>query len=204
MKKFLLISCLAFAAVFQSAADNLLNTFLLRVASSCVTFEYSYKAEGGVSMTGSGNAKVQGDAFVLEGDGLEIWCDGSQRWSVDRSAKEVLIETLAEGHDFAGNPALLVSCLDEAFKEVSSGSEKFRGRSLRCVKLAPVAEAGISGLSLFFDGEGNLRGVVMTADDGTRTEFVISKMEFLYPKDLSLFTFDSSGLDGSWVITDLR
>ena len=55
-----------------------------------------------------GKVTVEGNAFSLTGLGLQVISDGTTRWTVDTSAKEVLIETV-ENDDIFTNPALLIS-----------------------------------------------------------------------------------------------
>ncbi|MCR5352461.1 MAG: hypothetical protein K6E35_08250 [Bacteroidales bacterium] len=44
----------------------------------------------------SGILLIQGECYCAKGNGMEIYCDGATRWSVDPASKEVYIET-AEG-----------------------------------------------------------------------------------------------------------
>ena len=44
----------------------------------------------------SGVLLIQGDCYRAVGNGMEIYCDGATRWSVDPESKEVYIEP-AEG-----------------------------------------------------------------------------------------------------------
>ena len=44
----------------------------------------------------SGVLRIQGDCYRAVGNGMEIYCDGATRWSVDPESKEVYIEP-AEG-----------------------------------------------------------------------------------------------------------
>ena len=41
----------------------------------------------------SGTLTVQGDCYRASGNGMEIYCDGATRWTVDPASKEVYIET---------------------------------------------------------------------------------------------------------------
>ena len=41
----------------------------------------------------SGTLLIQGDCYLAKGNGMEIYSDGSTRWTVDPASKEVYIET---------------------------------------------------------------------------------------------------------------
>lgn len=204
MKRLFLITCLALSAALPGAADPVLDAFVAKVAASSVSFDYTYKATLSVSLTGSGSATVQGRCFILKGDGLEVLCDSTTRWSLDFTAKEALVETIASDRDYAGNPALLVSCIKDAFTEAGASDGRFQGRSCHSVTLIPVEGAGVSLVTLHFDSKGSLLGAYIKASDGTQTEFSIKNMQFASRRPAGDFTFDTSGLDPSWVITDLR
>ena len=41
----------------------------------------------------SGTLLIQGDCYLAKGNGMEIYCDGTTRWTVDPESREVYIET---------------------------------------------------------------------------------------------------------------
>ena len=109
MRKLLTIILASLLPVFCAFAQDRIGV-LDRVPGHRVTFEYAYSliqdGTEGDTVT-SGQVTVQGNAFRLDGLGMEIWSDGTARWTVDRQAKEVLIEPV-EGSDPLTNPALFV------------------------------------------------------------------------------------------------
>ena len=204
MKPCWIITLLALLLRVPASADPVLDAFVAKVAASCVSFDYSYRTLGNVPLTGGGKAQVQGDAFHLTGNGLEVWCDGTTRWSADPDSRELVIETVGEGRDYAGNPALLISFLEEAFTVASSGEETFAGKRLHAVKLLPKVSAGLEEVQLFFSAKGALQGARVRMPDGTVTEFTLSAFSFGEPVPPDVFMYDPSGLDDSWVISDFR
>ena len=204
MKRTGLIFVALFLSLVQAWADPALKKFTERADSSLVAFSYRFTVPGKIPMKGSGTALVQGDAFFLEGNGVEVWCDGKERWTLDREGCEAVVEAVGAGGDFATDPALLVSSVDEGFSEVSSGAMAFQGKTLHGVVLSPKVDAGnVTRLVLYFQSE-RLCGLEVTVEDGTRTEFVLSDLRFSARGPLSRFRFDASTLDASWVLTDLR
>ena len=216
MKKTIIITALALV-VFglpSRAMSKTLKDFVDKVSSSLVSFEYSFSFQNPrykSKMTGSGDVKVLDNAFVMNGNGLEVWCDGSTRWTVDRMAEEALVEYVDDSADsYATNPALMISAVDSAFTEISSGVSKFQGKVADASVLSPKVKGkysmDISQLKLFFKtGTSILIGAEVKLNDGSVSEFTISALSFsdrLETKES--FRFDEKTLDDSYVVTDLR
>lgn len=217
MKKTAIIIAAAALALFSvpsGAKSKTLGSFIDKVSSSLVTFDYSFTMQTTKSktkMTGSGNVKVQGNAFFMEGNGMEVWCDGSTRWTIDRFAEEALVESVSESYDsYATNPALMITAVDDAFNEVSFGTSKFQGKAVDVSVLSPVHKGkysmDIAELKLFFkSGTSDLVGAEVKLNDGSVSEFSITGMTFsAQAEKKESFRFDEKTLDDSYVITDLR
>ena len=107
MKRLLLLACLLAPAVLS--AQNI--AVLDKVGDNRVRFDYTYSlSKDGAPMqkVTEGKVTVEGNAFSLTGLGLKVISDGSTRWTLDETAKEILIETV-EHDDIFTNPALLIS-----------------------------------------------------------------------------------------------
>ena len=67
------------------AKSKTLDTFVSKVSSSLwFRSDYSFTMPTKkAKMTGNGSVKVQGTSFIVDGNGLEIWCDGKTRWTID-------------------------------------------------------------------------------------------------------------------------
>ena len=217
MKKTAIIIAAAALALFSipsGAKSKTLGSFIDKVSSSLVTFDYSFTMQTTktkTKMTGSGNVKVQGNAFFMEGNGMEVWCDGSTRWTIDRFAEEALVESVSESYDsYATNPALMITAVDDAFNEVSFGTSKFQGKAVDASVLSPVHKGkysmDIAELKLFFkSGTSDLVGAEVKLNDGSVSEFSITGMTFsAQAEKKESFRFDEKTLDDSYVITDLR
>ena len=119
-----------FTALAQtvSAASTPAAAFAKSLQGRLASFDYSYSMSGSLPMNGSGSVRLQGDAFTMEGNGLDIRCDGKTRWTVDVVAEECYIENIeAQELDYEANPALLVGALDSAFNYKDSGTASFNG-----------------------------------------------------------------------------
>ena len=216
MRKNIIIAIAAIlaAAVPSGAKSKTLSSFIDKVSSSLVSFEYSFTmrtAKSSAKMTGAGDVRVQDNAFVMNGNGLEVWCDGRLRWTVDRLAEEALVELVDESADvYATNPALMITSVDAAFEEVSFCAGKFQGKSVDSSVLSPVNKGkhsmDINELKLYFkSGTTTLVGAEVKLNDGSVSEFIIKDFSFsdrLETKES--FRFDEKTLDDSYVVTDLR
>ncbi|MBQ1699053.1 MAG: outer membrane lipoprotein carrier protein LolA [Bacteroidales bacterium] len=188
-----------------------LDDFIRKANSSLVTFKYSFSTvSDGPSMTGEGDVKLSGSSFLVNGNGLEVWCDGKTRWTIDRSAREAMVESVDEAEDgISANPALLITSVDNAFNEVSFGASKFSGKTADASVLVPLSKGGssmdIARVTLFFKtGTSDLIGAEVTLNDGTLTRFSISGLKFSDKSKAPSFAFDGKSLGKDYVVTDLR
>lgn len=195
-----------------SAKSKTLDAFVGKVSTSLVSFDYSFTMPTKkAKMTGNGSVKVQGTSFIVDGNGLEIWCDGKTRWTIDRISEEALVESVVDSYDsYATNPALMIASIDDAFREDSFGSSKFEGKVVDASILSPTNKGkgsmDIARLKLFFkSGTTTLVGAEVTLNDGSVSQFTITDLKFEEPvKSKESFRFNEKTLDSSYVITDLR
>lgn len=201
---------LSLAASSREADSSPLHRLQERAASSEISFSYTYSASSGkVSMSGQGEVLLHGDAYRLEVDGLEVYCDGKDRWTLDRKAREVVVEPVAPGDaDLSANPALLLSRAADFFTLADTARCTVDGEQLLRMDLSPVDCPQFRAVSIYIasDGSDTVKKVSVTSADGTVTDFVLSDYRYYSPAvdDLSRFRADVSALDTSWVITDLR
>jgi len=197
-----------------SAQESVLQAFSGKVSASRVSFDYSWSMQAGrTKVEGKGCVVLQGAAFRMEGNGLDVRCDGKTLWTVDEEAGEAVIEALdPSGVDYSANPALLVSAVDKAFREVSSHRENFRGKNARVCVLEPVDEAASLGgtdivsLKLYFAPDKvELTGAAFTMEDGSVSVFQLDNMKFApVSDDMEPFRLDVKTLDKDYFVTDLR
>lgn len=148
-----------------------------KVQGHRVTFHYTYSLSrngGDFSPVTDGDVTLEGNAYILEGLGLEVISNGSTRWSVDRDARELVIETV-EKEDLFTNPALFVSSYKEYMEKIQ------------------VNASGTAYLDVTF-----------TLDTDTRARFLLADIVFKVPEGKSDFSLDEKSLPGDYVITDLR
>lgn len=185
--------------------QNIVSDFAASLKGHKASFDYSYAVKGDLPLSGKGKVALQGDAFTMTGNGLEIYCDGATRWTVDTAAEECYIESVSgETPDYEANPALLVGAVDKAFALKKTSSTTFKGKKVTAAYMEPKTKGtNFKSVTLFFAGK-SLEGASIVVNDGTVTEFVISGLTLTDAKAKSTYSFDTKKLSKSYIITDLR
>ena len=109
MKRVLSILFLLTLALGARAQGNI--PLLDKVEGHRVTFHYTYSlSQKGSSFTPvtDGDVTVEGNAYIMQGLGMEVISDGTTRWTLDRDAREALVENVVK-EDLFTNPALFIS-----------------------------------------------------------------------------------------------
>lgn len=179
--------------------------FTARLAASRASFDYEFVLDDGkVKMKGEGNVVVQGSSYMTKGNGLDIWCDGTSRWTADTAAKELVIEPLESEQTVITDPAMLVGNLAREFTWSDSGIPgTIDGKPSKVYRLEPKSDDGISKAVLYFDSDGK---TIIAADiflaEGSVMTFTISSFLFAEPGDPS--DFFPPVFSSDWIVTDLR
>ena len=211
--KFMAASVLLFmctAGISVSAAPFSIQRLEDRINSSEISFSYTYSVSGGkVSMTGQGSAVLQGDAYILDVDGMEVYCDGTARWTLDRKAEELVVESCdTYPASLSANPVLLLQSPTSFFDVSSQSAAVYSGMDAIKVELAPKQGTQLKAVTLYFRSgqheDGILIGASVRAADGTVTDFTISDFRYSAKGDASRFSFDAGSLGPEWIVTDLR
>ena len=184
---------------------SVLGQLCAEMADTAVVMDYSYTlTASGVKSLGEGLLTVQGKSYVMQGNGIKIYCSASTLWIVDASAKEILIDDVAQGEDaYLANPALLFTDLNAMF---SVGAPVRQG-SLITYSLVPKVKCGVSSGTIILDSSGTMpvfQSGAFVTDDGSKISIKIKSMTFVEKKPLTFYILDLSGFDSSWMITDLR
>ena len=182
------------------------SDFLALAESSRLSFDYTYSTGSGTAvMTGEGCVTVQGNAFLMKGDGLEVVCDGKSRWTVDRSAGEAIVETVSTGDDFTANPALFLSQGGKGFVLKEARPVKKGGKSLVAAVLESEVKSNVRRVVMYITHDLALDEAEVTVADGTVTRFKVDAFTAVpVSDDISAFVFDKGSLGPDTVITDLR
>lgn len=203
-------ACIIVLTASNAGDAAVFSRFVSALPDARAEFEYAYRlSSGNTEMSGSGSVIFQGDAFVMKGDGLEVYCDGTDRWTVDRNAREAVAELFdRDNMDIFSNPALMAVNADGFFTAVSESSVSSNGKDIVRTVLAPKSNTGRVS-SAFFDfsvGDGIPVpvGAHLTMEDGSVLDISISGFECMPAGDISFFSFDAGSLGEDFVVTDLR
>lgn len=109
MRRFLSILFLGALSLGVRAQEGI--PLLDKVEGHRVTFHYTYSLSqkgGDFAQVTDGDVTLEGNCYKLQGLGMEVISDGTTRWTLDREAKEALVEPV-EKEDLFTNPALFVA-----------------------------------------------------------------------------------------------
>lgn len=207
MKRYIyvIVLILLAAQVLKAQENTPLVRFYDNLLSSCVEFDMSYSIRmSGVKLDGKGVLELQGDSWILVGNGMEIRCDGKTLWTVDPESKEVVIDSLSDDitAGIITNPAVMLINLRELFslREVLTTKE---GKSL-IYTLYPKAESEVSFVNMeILKGDSSLKQLTFSLEDGTSAVVNISSTKSGKKKPAEYFS-RSVNYDSSWIVTDLR
>ena len=183
-----------------------LKQLCAKMTESSATLNYSYTLSvSGVKTVGDGVLYVQDQSYVMQGNGLKIYCNGSTVWLVDEAGKEVIIESVSqEANSYLSNPVLLLANIEAIFSVSAPTSS---GSSLT-YKLTPKCDCGIASGAITLSAAGGSSYVFSSGtfkmSDGGQLGVKIKSMTFSSKKPLTFYNLDLSTFDSSWMITDLR
>ena len=188
------------------AQDNsLLDRMCDNVTSSCVALEYTYTARvSGVDNKGSGTLISQDEKWTLDGNGVEMYCDGSAVWVVDPALKEVVIEPVEDEQqtEFLTNPARIFVGLKDSFK-VNVANPSSDGKSV-VFSLVPVKATEVEFLNVdVYTDSAMIRDMSFALKDGTLVKIEVNSMK-LTPKVSDKDFVPQTVFDSKWIVTDLR
>ena len=170
MKRLALILLLAATCSGAWAQGSSASALLKKIEGKRLSFDFSLTTADKVPVKHNGSAIIEGKCYIIRDNGMEVWCNGEVRWTVDNSAKEVYIEAPGEEEDMLISPEKLLGSVTKLIVGESSASGKYTG-------------------------EGPANGAT----------FVLTSLKTSTPAGNSTeFTFNTSSLGSSWVITDLR
>ncbi len=186
----------------QELSDDAVLRLTADLGQSHVSFDYTYVMKGGnVNLRGGGSLTVQGSCYFIEGDGLQIWCDGSSVWTMDMMDEEVVIESADAVGGFAANPLLTIAHCGELYVWDSDGREtSFGGVLCREFSLTPRAKVEFTDVKLYI-ADDKLVGTVMSVAKNT-ISFTVTDYKSA-PADPSA-VFVPEAFPDDCIITDLR
>ena len=92
MKKWFFI-LFALLPLTAAAQQYTLDTVAAHLGTDRISLQYACTIAEPAPVKLSGTLLIQGDCYQAKGNGMEIYCNGTTRWTVDPESKEVYIET---------------------------------------------------------------------------------------------------------------
>lgn len=180
----------------QTLLDQLNSAF----TSHCVEMDCKYSIQtGGIVSKGECKVLIQGTSYVMQGNGLEIFCDGKSVWVLDSAAMEAVIEPVTDdSYSYMINPALLFRDMDKVFT-VSASSASASGVKYQ---LKADDSCGIKNAVLHIASNAALRDAEFTLDDNDVIRITVLSQKSLPMKEQD--SFRPSPLSEDWVVTDFR
>src|SRR4028118_1989732 len=152
MKKFFTLLALASTIVFANAQSNPTKNdpdakkILDGVSAKFKTFKTTQasfthqieNAQGKVLSTKKGNVSMKANKYHVSMSGLEIFSDGRNSWSYDKSANEVTVN----GVDGSGNAMtpqkLFTNFYDKDFFYKLNGTKKIGAKTVHEIEMTPT------------------------------------------------------------------
>lgn len=188
----------------QESGNSVLDRMCRNVAESCVTIDYTYTARvSGIDNIASGNLVTQGEKWVMKGNGVEMYCDGTSVWVLDPALKEVVIESIQDQQatDFMTNPARAFVNIHDNFN-INTVNPSSDSKALIYSLVPKNGDMEFLNIELYKDTAA-IRSMSFALKDGTLVTIKVSSME-LTPK-ISDETFKPQTVfDSNWIVTDLR
>ncbi|NLZ19968.1 MAG: hypothetical protein GXY24_06865 [Bacteroidales bacterium] len=100
MKKCLVI-LIALLPLTAAAQQHTLEELAAHLGTDRISLQYAFTIAQPAPVKLSGVLLIQGDCYQAKGNGVEIYCDGTTRWTVDPASREVYIETAGDIEEFA-------------------------------------------------------------------------------------------------------
>ena len=128
MKKQILLLMILLLPLTAAAQSYTLEAVAAHLGTDRISLQYACTIAQPAPVKLSGALLIQGDCYQAKGNGMEIYCDGTTRWTVDPESKEVYIETA------------------ESIEELALWQDNMKELSLTDVRYLPLSD----DLSPFF------------------------------------------------------
>ena len=160
----------------------LLNKFYQGLSDSCLDISYTDSTRiSGMDYKGEGTLLSQEMMWVLNGNGVQMYCDSQDIWTIDPQAKEVVIEPAPEDEraQWMSNPAVIFV-------------------------LKPKEDSDIDFCNIeLLKADASIRNASVALSDGTLIKIEVSSMKLTPKTSIEAFRPHMS-FDSSWIVTDLR
>jgi len=102
--------------------------------------EFTYEVQDGSGKTMStqkGNVSMKGNKYAVNFSGQQIYCDGKNVWSFDKSANEVTINSVDESGQGFTPQKLFSNFYDQDFLYKLNGTKTVNGKTIQEIEMTP-------------------------------------------------------------------
>jgi len=203
MKKYLLILTLMTSVLTLNAQNNSIGNndpdakkVLDGVSAKFKTFKgvqanFTLQVEdskGKVQGSKKGTVFMKGTKYRVNITGQEIFCDGNNIWTYDKSANEVTITKFEQGQNAITPQKLFTNFYDKDFLYKLNGDKKIGTRSVQEVEMTPV------------DKTKPFHKVYVYVDKAAKTIHSTKVLE----KNGNKYTYTVNSMNGNAAITDAQ
>ncbi|MBS1738781.1 MAG: outer membrane lipoprotein carrier protein LolA [Bacteroidetes bacterium] len=207
MKLFLSIAMLAFFSFPAFSQNNSLGkndpeakTILDKVSAKfktykSVTASFTLKVEnaaGKIIGTKSGVVNMKGSQYRVTISGQDIFSDGNNIWTVDKSANEVQITKFDAAANTLTPQKMFTNFYDKDFLYKLNGESKISGKTIQEIELTPVDKTK-TFFKVIVGIDKNTRNIVSTKvyeKNGNKYTYSVTSMKTNADLPQSMFVFD--------------
>jgi outer membrane lipoprotein carrier protein len=173
-----------------------------------VQAKFSLKVENGsgkVMGNKSGSVSMKGTKYRVTVTGQEIYCDGSNVWTYDKSANEVTITRLDGSNNTITPQKLFTNFYDKDFLYKLNGESKSGAKTLQEVELTPIDKSKPFHKVLVYVDKAaqSITSTKVFEKTGNKYTYAVSGMNTSGAVTDALFVFDAKKYPGVEVV-DLR
>ncbi len=213
----LLLSFVTFAAVAQpkgmGSSDPDAKKVLDAVSAKFKTFKaiqakFSLSIENASGKTmgnKTGTVSMKGAKYRINVTGQDIFCDGSNVYTYDKSANEVTITKIDPTVNTITPQKIFTNFYDKDFLYKLNGEVTQKGKKVQEIELTPVDKTKtFFKVLLYIDKMANvITGAKLFEKAGNRYTYTVSNLNGKAPVTDAQFTFDAKQYPGAEVV-DLR
>jgi outer membrane lipoprotein-sorting protein len=214
-KTYVLFALLAFFLVSnaQTKNDPDAKKILDAVSAKFKTFQstqaaFTYQvenAQGKVLSTKKGDVRMKGNKYHVTMSGLEIFSDGRNSWSYDKSANEVTVNGVDASGTAMTPQKLFTNFYDKDFLYKLNGAKKIGAKTVQEIEMTPTDKSrAFHKVYVYVDKASNtIYSAKFLEKSGNRYSYTINSLKPNSTVAESAFVFDKKKYPGVEVV-DLR
>ncbi len=151
----------------------------------------------------SGTVYMKGNKYMISLPGQEIFCDGSNVWTYDKSSNEVTISKLDPSSNSLTPQKLFTNFYDKDFLYKLNDDVTVGGKKMKVVELTPIDKSKPFHKVLLYVNNSSITTTKIFEKTGNRYTYSVPKMETTAVIPDDSFVFVASKYPGVEVV-DLR